>query len=187
MRPSRGRRCVRRHEGMIKQLPTPLSVHVIGWCGGRCPGPPQHHHLCDHRDHLPQTVVVGRPRGDPGAGPDRAEPAYGCHCASAYCPPLPRHQSTAVRPRQLLSLMTSIISNEAHPAAARRGVVRQDRRTKAAAALPRHRAGPGARRPSRTTALDRRAGADRDGWILAASAMRQYRARVPYPGLEPRW
>ena len=51
------------NEGLIKQLPTPLSVHVyrLVWrqmISVRA----QHRHLCRHRDHLPQAVVVGRPR-----------------------------------------------------------------------------------------------------------------------------
>ena len=56
------------NEGLIKQLPTPLSVHVyrLVW---------RQMILFAHniviyrgdRDHLPETVVVGRSVGDPGA------------------------------------------------------------------------------------------------------------------------
>ena len=51
------------NEGLIKQLPTPLCVHVyrLVW-RQMILFAPQHRDLRGHRDHLPQAVVVGRPR-----------------------------------------------------------------------------------------------------------------------------
>jgi hypothetical protein len=83
------------NEGLIKQLRARLSAGVAA----DDPLRPQHHHLRDHRDHLPQTVVVGRPRGHSGIGPDRAELRMGVTVFRHPVHALPRHQPAALQPR----------------------------------------------------------------------------------------
>jgi len=48
------------NEGLIKQVPTPLSVHVYRLVAADHPVRAQHRHLRRRRDHLSQAVVVGR-------------------------------------------------------------------------------------------------------------------------------
>ena len=87
------------NEGLIKQLPTPLSVHVyrLVW---------RQMILFAHNIVIfvviaiiyPEAVVVGRPRGHPGAGSDRAQLRLGVAVFRHPGHPLPRHQPAAVLP-----------------------------------------------------------------------------------------
>jgi len=79
------------NEGLIKQLPTPLSVHVyrLVW---------RQMILFAHNIIIFQTVVVDRPGGHPGAGPDRAELRMGVTVFRHPGHALPRHQSAALQP-----------------------------------------------------------------------------------------
>ena len=139
------------NEGLIKQLPTPLSrARLPAGVAADDPVRAQHRHLRGHRDHLPQAVVVGRPRGHPGAVPDRAQLRVGVTVLRHPVHPLPRHQPAAVQPRAAAVLHDADHLERVDAAAAGRRAVGQDRRAQPAAALPRHRAGAAARAPIRS-------------------------------------
>ena len=169
------------NEGLIKQLPTPLSVHVyrLVW---------RQMILFAHNIVIfvviaiifPEAVDVDRPVGHPGAGADRAELRMGVAVFRHPGHPLPRHRPAAVQ----------------HRAAA----VLHDADHLERATLRQQGAGQWAKIVELNPLLHYldivRApllGAHQElrhwvvvlvltviGWIVAAFAMRQYRARVPY-------
>ena len=87
------------NEGLIKQLPTPLSVHVyrLVW---------RQMILFAHNIVIfvviaiifPKPWYVGRPVGHPGAGADRAQLRLGVAVFRHPGDPLPRHRPAAVQP-----------------------------------------------------------------------------------------
>ena len=110
------------NEGLIKQLPTPLSVHVyrLVWRQMILFA----HNIViyrRHRDHLSQTVVVGRPFGDPGAGADRAQLRVGVVVFRHPGDALSRHRAAAVLRRAIAVLHDADHLERRHPAAAGRG------------------------------------------------------------------
>ena len=169
------------NEGLIKQLPTPLSVHVyrLVW---------RQMILFAHNIVIFVVIAIIFPK--PWNWTDLALiPALGLivlNCVwVSLCFGILSTRYRDISPLlfslvQLLFFMTPIIWNDETLHQQGAGRVGQDRRTQPAAALPRHRAGPAARRRSGVAALGRRAGAD--GRRLDRGGVRDaaYRARVPY-------
>src|SRR6185437_10623045 len=135
----------------------------------------QHRHLRGHRDHLPQAVVVGRPGGDPGAGPDRAQLRLGVAVLRHPRDALPRHRAAAVLRRAAAVLHDADHLERRHAAGAGRRTVVEDRRAQPAAALPGSGAGAAARGSPGVAALGGGDRADRAG--LAGGGLRD--ASVP--------
>ena len=170
------------NEGLIKQLPTPLSVHVyrLVWRQIILFGA-QHHHLRGHRDHLPAAVEVDRSVVHPGAGADRAELRLGGAVLRHPGHPLPRHQPAAVQPGAAAVLHDA--DHLERPDAARSRA--QATWAKVIEFNPLLHYVDIVRAPL--------LGADQElrhwvvvivltivGWTVTAFAMRQYRSRVPY-------
>ena len=169
------------NEGLIKQLPTPLSVHVyrLVW---------RQMILFAHNIVIFVVIAIIFPK--PWSWADLTViPALGLivlNCVwVSLCFGILSTRYRDISPLlfslvQLLFFMTPIIWNESTLEKQGAGQVGQDRRAQPAAALPRHRPGAAARCAAGAAALGGGGGADVIGWIFAAIAMRQYRARVPY-------
>ena len=169
------------NEGLIKQLPTPLSVHVyrLVW---------RQMILFAHNIVIYLVIAIIFPK--PWSWADLAViPALGLivlNCVwVSLCFGILATRYRDIGPLlfsvvQLLFFMTPIIWNDDTLRQQGAGQLVEDRRAQPAAALPRHRACAAAGRPSGAAALGGGAGADCPRLAVAAFAMRQYRARVPY-------
>ena len=142
------------NEGLIKQLPTPLSVHVyrLVW---------RQMILFAHNIIIFVVIAIIYPK--PWSWADLAViPALGLivlNCVwVSLCFGILATRYRDISPLlfslvQLLFFMTPIIWNESTLQQQGAGSLRQDRRTQPAAALPRHRAGAAAGRRPGTAAL----------------------------------
>ena len=169
------------NEGLIKQLPTPLSVHVyrLVW---------RQMILFAHNIVIFVVIAIIFPKpwswADLSVIPALVLIMLNCVWV-ALCFGILATRYRDISPLlfclvQLLFFMTPIIWNDDTLRQQGAGPLGQDRRAQPAAALPRHRAGAaaGCRQELRhwvvvlvLTVV---------GWTVAVFAMRQYRARVPY-------